>query len=58
MYGEFLGGHILLVYCWIELLFILIILAFEGYQDYIRVIYSYKMYTMKVTQRNKGSGEH
>ena len=32
MYGEFLGGHILLVYSWIEALFILTIRipAFKG----------------------------
>ena len=33
MYGEFLGGHILLVYSWIEALFILTIPAFEGLHD-------------------------
>ena len=31
--GKFLGGHILLVYSWIEAHFILKILAFEGLHD-------------------------
>ena len=30
MYEEIWGGHILLVYSWIIVLFILMILAFEG----------------------------
>ena len=33
MYGEFLGGHISLVYSWIEALFILAIPAFKGLHD-------------------------
>ena len=33
MYGEFFGGHISLVYSWIEALFILEIPAFKGLHD-------------------------
>ena len=31
--GKFLGGHISLVYSWIEALFTLTILAFEGLHE-------------------------
>ena len=60
MYREVLGGHILLVYSWIEELFILTIPAFEGLHD-DNIICSYKMPV--ATQRklfkaeNEGSGE-
>ena len=38
MYWEFLGGNILLVYGWIEVLFILMIPGFEGLHDDIQFV--------------------
>ena len=51
--GKFLGGHISLVYSWIEALFILTIQAFEGLHDDIQFV------VKRCTQHKllKGSGE-
>ena len=47
--GKFLGGHILLVFSWIKVLFITI-LEFEGLHGDTYIICSYKIYTAKVIQ--------
>ena len=57
MYGEFLGGHILLAYSWIEALFILAILAFEGLHNNIYFVVT-RCIQQKLFKENEGSDEH
>ena len=55
MYGEFLGGHILLVYSWIEALF-LAIPAFEGLHNDIYFVVT-RYIQRKLFKENEGSDE-
>ena len=56
MYGEIFGGHILLVYSWVEVLFTLTIPAFEGLLKGFTMIYNLCT-QQKLFKQNEGSGE-